>query len=222
MAYAVTHNGDNIDWDSQRDKFMDTVRKSRSSDSASVGNLRRLQTNTIDGNVFENYEYDKGNCPNAGSTGVPCAPDNLSSLCNKYDRQDGSFRSCLEACSRAFCCIHDAPQINFLAPNCNTDENCAQYNYCYIAWWKLHDTVGPALFLRIDQDDDFFDVDADEIESDSTGDALFTQVLLHHFDDINDVIADGTVDNEFNADRIFLDEDYWMYPVVGKVDVNNP
>ena len=180
---------------------------------------RRLQTNTIDSAVFDAYEYSKGSCPDAGQLGVPCAPDNLSSLCNKYDRTTGSFRECLNACKPAFCCIHDAPpDLNFLAPNCNADSNCAQYNYCYIAWWKLHDTIGPALFLRVEQDDDFYDIDAEEIQEDSTGDQFFTQVLLHHFDDINQVIVDGTVDNEFNADRIFLDEEYWVYPVANKVE----
>ena len=188
---------------------------------------RRLQVlNNIDGEVFDGYEYTKGSCPNPGSRGVPCAPTNISSLCNKYDRSNGSFRACLDACKPAFCCIHDAPRDrNFLAPNCNDDENCPQYNYCYIAWWKLHDTVGPALFLRVEQDDEFYDVDAEEIQEDSTGDEFFTQVLLHHFDDINEVIEDGTVDlpgggSEFNADRIFLDEEYWVYPVAGKVDVD--
>ena len=86
----------------------------------------------------------------------------------------------------------------------------------------MHDTIGPALFLRVEQEDDFFDVDPAEIENDSTGDELLTQVLLHHFDDIDEVIADGTLDNEFNADRIFLNEDYWEYPVANKVDVSDP
>ena len=70
----------------------------------------------------------------------------------------------------------------------------------------------------MEQDDDFYDIDAEEIQEDSTGDQFFTQVLLHHFDDINQVIVDGTVDNEFNADRIFLDEEYWVYPVANKVE----
>ena len=107
------------------------------------------------------------------------------------------------------------------APNCNTDENCAQYNWCYIAWWKLQDTIGPALFLRIEQNaDEWFDIDNEEIASDVTGDEFFQPFLLHFFGDIDEVIEDGTVDvvsedgtvtSEFNADRIFLDEDYWDY-----------
>ena len=48
-----------------------------------------------------------------------------------------------------------------------------------------------------------------------------TGVLLHHFDEIAQVIEDGTVDNEFNADRVFLDPDYWTYPVTGEVDIDD-
>ncbi|KAL7480808.1 hypothetical protein ACHAW6_006469 [Cyclotella cf. meneghiniana] len=172
---------------------------------------RHLQSSSkIDGDVFDQYEYDSGACPDAGSLGVPCAPENLAQLCNKYDRDEGSFRECFQACGPAFCCIHDADrELNYLAPNCNTDENCAGYNWCYIAWWKMHDTIGPALFLRLEQDDDFYDIAADEIEGDVTNDPVYTQILLHHFDDIDVIIEDGTVDNEFNADRIFLDPEYW-------------
>mmetsp|Transcript_1271 Transcript_1271/g.2677 ORF Transcript_1271/g.2677 Transcript_1271/m.2677 type:complete len:357 (-) Transcript_1271:215-1285(-) len=165
---------------------------------------------TFDGDVFDAYEYSSGNCPDEGSLGVPCAPDDIADLCNKYDRDNGSFRECLAACEPGFCCVHDADrELNFLAPNCNTDENCAQYAYCYIAWWKLHDTIGPALFLQIEQDDEFYDVNADEIADYQNENPFFQQVLLHHFDDIQVIIDDGTVDNEFNADRIFLDPDYW-------------
>ena len=108
-----------------------------------------------------------------------------------------------------------------MSPNCNTDENCAQYNWCYIAWWKLSDTIGPALFLRIEQNaDDWFDIDNEEIASDVTGDSFFQPYFLHWFGDIDAVIEDGTEDvvsedgtvtQEFNAANIFLDEDYWDY-----------
>ena len=50
----------------------------------------------------------KGNCPDAGNVAVipiPCAPDNLKQICNKYDPA-GSFRACFEACRPSFCCIH--------------------------------------------------------------------------------------------------------------------
>lgn len=285
-ASWLSHFGDRVDWDKQRDKFAQSVRESKiqsvSADVAaaapsnddvykeqlddalddrngelvdtfdgdataddaanhpqppfqlsqphvqtSQSHQRRVQDNSFDLDVFDGYEYARGACPDSGSLDVPCAPDDLQALCNKYDRERGSFRACLAACSPAFCCIHDAPRdLNYLAPNCNTDENCDGYNYCYIAWWKLEDTVGPANQLRVAQDDDFYDLDADEVETYLTNVELLTPLLLHHFDDINEVIEDGTVDvgdgREFDASRIFFDEEYWVYPVAGKIDLDNP
>ena len=95
-------------------------------------------------NPFKDYTYDLGNCPNAGSQGVPCAVNNLKQICDKYDRTNGSFKACYEACQPAFCCAHDAKN-NYLAEPCQSDENCAQYSWCYIVWWKLHNTIGPAV-----------------------------------------------------------------------------
>jgi len=219
----IEHSFGNDDaYNGNIDDTLDSNTEASHMDPVLISNRRRLQKNNYDKDVFGGYEYDKGNCPNAGSLGVPCAPNNIARLCNKYDRNNGSLKACIDACSPAFCCIHDAPrQANFLAPNCNTDENCAQYNYCYIAWWKLHDTVGPGLFLRVEQDDEFFDIPAEEIEGNAEDDPFLTQVLLHHFDDIAQIIEDGTVGNEFNADRIFLDPDYWTYPVTGEVDIDD-
>ena len=53
------------------------------------------------------YEYNKGNCPDAGDSiaKVPCAPDNLDQLCDKY-QEGSSFTKCWEACIPSFCCIH--------------------------------------------------------------------------------------------------------------------
>jgi hypothetical protein len=61
--------------------------------------------NKVDGDVFDGYEYKKGsNCQQSTDNDeVPCAPTNLQSLCNKYDRNNGSFRDCLNACKPAFC-----------------------------------------------------------------------------------------------------------------------
>jgi len=168
-----------------------------------------------------NYTYDEGNCPNAGTFGVPCynnTKGRISEICDKYNRDFGSFRSCMDACAPSFCCIHDAlppPEdgpstgTNFIAPHCNLDENCPQYTYCYIVWWKLHDTIGPALYLRLSQDDQFFDIEEEDIQEDQTGSELFTQVLLHHFDDVAQVISAGTVDGEFSAKNIFDDSTWW-------------
>ncbi len=63
------------------------------------------------------YRYDAGNCPNAGSTGVPCSDPELRKICDRYDEERGSFRKCWELCKPSFCCIHDAdPILNFEAP----------------------------------------------------------------------------------------------------------
>lgn len=101
-----------------------------------------------------------------------------------------------------------------IAPSCNTDVNCAQYAVCYIVWWKLHDTIGPATQLRLEQTDDFFDVDADFVEGDVTNIQFYREVLFHHFDDAQEIIRLGTVRvNDtfafFNSDLIFLNETYW-------------
>jgi len=96
-----------------------------------------------------------------------------------------------------------------LAPNCNTDVNCAQYSYCYIVWWKLADTIGPAIYLRLEQTEGFFDVDPDEIEGDQTGDSFYQQFLFHHFDDVDAIIDAGTDNGEFLASRIFNDPLLW-------------
>ena len=284
IAYSLYENTDNINWDKQRENYIDTVYSSVSVDmkvesessreegeeedddefyndligtnqiesnkdtflETHVATMednnevylqpsrrQRRRLSSLDGEVFGGYQYSKGNCPNPGSEGVPCAPPNVDQLCNKYDRVNGSLKACINACKPAFCCIHDSPgqssipQLASSVKNCNTDENCPAYNYCYIAWWKLHDTVGPANFLRLEQDDDFYDIDADEVQEDSTGDQFFTQVLLHHFDDLNAVVQDGTVGNEFDAERIFVDQGkvgldgepgYWYYPITSKVE----
>ena len=165
---------------------------------------------TSEPTAFVEYSFNKGLCPNPGSTGVPCSEGlDLRTICDKYNER-GSFRDCWDACKPSFCCIHDADKVlNAFAPNCNEDQNCAQYAYCYIVWWKLHDTVGPALYLRIEQDDDFYDVPAEDIEGDQTNDPHFREVLMHHFDDTDVIIAAGTVDNEFVADVVFDDPAFW-------------
>ena len=73
------------------------------------------EEDNFEGDVFDQYEYSKGNCPNAGSQGVPCAPANLPLLCNKYNREEGSFRACLDACKEAYCCVHNAPAENWVS-----------------------------------------------------------------------------------------------------------
>ena len=108
--------------------------------------------------VDKGYKYNQGNCPNAGSTGLACPPSNLGAMCDKGNREEGSFMDCWNACKPAYCCITDTPSsTNFVAPSCSSDENCAGYAYCYIIFWKLGDTIGPQTYLRMNyQNDDAF------------------------------------------------------------------
>ena len=107
------------------------------------------------------------------------------------------------------------PATNLIAPSCFEDVNCAQYACCYIVWWKLHDTIGPASQLQIEQNaDDFFDLSAEDIQSDVTGLEFFREMLFHHFDDSTEIIRLGTLQvNEsysfFESDKIFLNSTYW-------------
>lgn len=157
------------------------------------------------------YRYDEGRCPAAGSFGVPCASDtNIRKVCNRYDEEFGSFRKCWEICKPAFCCIHDAPSdTNILAPSCSRDENCAQYAYCYIVWFKFHDTFGPATYLNVQQEGNFFDVPNEEVRGDKFGDEFFDQLYFHHFDNSETILEAGTVNDDFQSDRIFEDPEFW-------------
>jgi hypothetical protein len=123
MIYSLRDSQDSIDWDAHRVNYDQAVKQSmsrsqHSSDEQPLATSQRaLQAGSggggadnFDGDVFAQYEYSKGNCPKPGSLGVPCAPDNLPLLCNKYNREEGSFRKCLDACKEAFCCVHNAPR----------------------------------------------------------------------------------------------------------------
>ena len=77
------------------------------------------------------------------------------------------------------------------APSCRQqDENCPQYTPCNAVWWKLHDTVGPAPYFRLQQQqqaaannqDDFWDIAM--IQDVLTDSSFFEQILFHHFDDM--------------------------------------
>ena len=112
-------------------------------------------------------------------------------------------------------CSADAPPASYtLAPSCYQDVNCAQYGYCYIVWWKLHDTVGPATSLRVEQNDDFFDITATEIDEDPNNADFYIEMLFHHFDNSTAIVELGTVQVNstlavFSSDVIFLNSTYW-------------
>ena len=64
-------------------------------------------TITDDRIEFPVYDYNLGNCPDAGDSpgAVPCAPENLNDMCDKYV-EGSAFSSCFDACRPSFCCIH--------------------------------------------------------------------------------------------------------------------
>ena len=91
-------------------KHVDTVVAGALKDAKSAAKNTTQQGDDVsfNGKPIENYSPSKGNCPGPGdvaSTPIPCAPDNLSKICNKYD-DTGTFRACFEACKPSFCCVH--------------------------------------------------------------------------------------------------------------------
>lgn len=159
------------------------------------------------------YRYKNGNCPRPGSEDVPCAEDkDLRTICNRYHPK-GSFQKCWDLCRDSFCCIHDAdPITNQRAPSCSQDENCAQYAYCYIVWFKFHDTFGPATYLNLQQEGNFFDVPNQDVRGNNFGDTFFDQLFFHHFNDMKRVNEDAgyqSGDQDFQYKKVFENFLYW-------------
>ncbi|KAL7470885.1 hypothetical protein ACHAXS_011163 [Conticribra weissflogii] len=150
-------------------------------------------------------------CPDCDpNSPLPCPPPEMKAVCDKHndelyppgDAREGeriaNFRDCYDMCKPSFCCIHDSLSKEY-APSCAQEyENCFLYYPCYIIWWKLHDTIGPATFLRVEQDEDFYNVDFEFLTKDFQNDQEFFQQLFgHHFDD-DTAPTDDTFENENN------------------------
>lgn len=167
------------------------------------------------------YRYDQGACPFEGETGLGCADPSIRNICDRYDEERGSFTECWNLCRPSFCCIHDAPAFsNFEAPSCSRDENCAQYAYCYIVWFKFHDTLGPATRLNVEQNGRFFDLANSEVRGNRFGDFFFDQLFFHHFDDSSAIIELGENENgEFDPALVFDVQTNWER---GLPDNNDP
>lgn len=137
--------------------------------------------NVRDGNSLRN-RYPNQRCidPNAD---LPCPDPDLKQTCDKYNK-DANFRGCYQSCKKAFCCAHDSLSKSF-SPSCSKSEkNCPLYHPCYIVWWKLADTIGPAPYLRVEQEERFYSGATFEyIEGDLKIDEQFkNQLFGHHFD----------------------------------------
>lgn len=136
------------------------------------------------------YSY----CPDLDSKTVPCAHPELPKMCDKYN--GGDFKSCYEHCKPSFCCIHDSESEKY-SPSCSRSANCVQYSACYIVWWKLHDTVGPANYIHTKQDDDFYNMKFSEFQEDLAEDKEFlAQLFGHHFDSEDAPTDDKFVDTK--------------------------
>jgi len=150
-------------------------------------------------------------CPDCDpNSPLQCPPRDMKAVCDKHndalyppgDAREGervaNFRDCYDMCKPSFCCIHDSLSKEY-APSCAQEyENCFLYYPCYIIWWKLHDTIGPATYLRVEQDEDFYNVDFEFLTNDFANDREFFQQLFgHHFDDDN-APTDDTFENEDN------------------------
>ena len=139
-------------------------------------------------------------CPDCDpNSPLPCPKSTMKQVCDKHndelyppgDPKEGqrvaNFMDCYDMCKPSFCCIHDS-QSKELAPTCaNKYLNCELYYPCYIIWWKLHDTVGPATYLRVEQDEPFYDsLNFAMLERDFAEDeTFFNQLFAHHFDEDN-------------------------------------
>ena len=138
-------------------------------------------------------------CPNCDPDApLQCPPQELKRVCDKHndelfppgDPRDGqrvaNFNDCYDMCKTSFCCIHDSLSKE-LSPTCANKEgyeNCELYYPCYIIWWKLHDTIGPATYLRLEQEEPFYDnLNFDALQQDFAQDeGFFKQLYNHHFD----------------------------------------
>jgi hypothetical protein len=84
---------------------------------------------SFNGKPIPVYTYEKGNCPDPGDVAkVPCAPDDLEKICDKYD-DAGSLRKCFNACKPSFCCIHGKSKVSFIL-NLPLPDAIASYIRC--------------------------------------------------------------------------------------------
>lgn len=128
------------------------------------------------------------NCTNPTSTKLPCPLEDLPQVCDKYN--NGNFEECFQRCKKSICCTHDSK--SKISESCvDKEDNCRHYIPCYIVWWKLSDTVGPAPFLRLPNSKrftNFFNIDVDYIFADKQEESanrgtFYTEFFNHYTDD---------------------------------------
>jgi len=139
-------------------------------------------------NVQQQYTLDNPFSPNCTdpNAALECPPEDLPQKCDRYN--GGNMKDCYQRCKVSFCCIHDSKS-RMLAPSCSREVNCKNWHPCYIVWWKLHDTIGPMSYVRIAQNESFYNVNFQYILEDNTIDdgagvsPFYLQWFFHHFDD---------------------------------------
>jgi hypothetical protein len=121
----------------------------------------------------------------------------MKRLCDKGN-PDANFIDCYQMCKPSYCCIHDSGSKEY-APSCTDEyENCFLYYPCYIIWWKLADTIGPATYMRVEQDEPFYNVDFSYLTNDWEEDPPFYQQVFGHFFEGDDPVTDDTFENSEN------------------------
>mmetsp|Transcript_36662 Transcript_36662/g.88333 ORF Transcript_36662/g.88333 Transcript_36662/m.88333 type:complete len:292 (-) Transcript_36662:487-1362(-) len=159
-------------------------------------------------------------CPDCDpNSPLQCPPRNLKRVCDKENDElyppgtekagtrVANFVDCYDSCKPSFCCIHDSTSKE-LSPSCSPStttartaqyDNCPLYYPCYIIWWKLHDTIGPATYMRVEQNEPFFEgLKFDYLERDFAEDEeFFGQLFNHHFEG-DGPLTDDTFENQGN------------------------
>ena len=140
-------------------------------------------------------------CTNPNDPVVGCPPPNIAQICDKYN--GGSMEQCFQTCKTSVCCTHDSKSKSLSVSCADTAVNCVHWIPCYIAWWKLSDTIGPATFLRLEQDDNFFDINIVYVkdELNDANKAPFYEKWFRRFVDDDD----GDLDDEN-----FQEENLWV------------
>ena len=151
-------------------------------------------------------------CPDCDpDTPLPCPRSDMKKVCDKHNdelyppgsdragEQVSNFIDCYDMCKPSFCCIHDSDS-QVYSPSCAQEyKNCPLYYPCYIIWWKLSDTIGPATYMRVEQDEPFFeDLNVDVLEQDSAQDQPFLQQLFGHHFNGDDAPSDDTFEDPDN------------------------
>ena len=162
--------------------------------------------------------YCPEGCPDCDpNSPLPCPRVSMKQVCDKHndelyppgDPKAGTrianFNDCYDMCKPSFCCIHDSTSTE-LSPTCagnigpNKYENCPLYYPCYIIWWKLHDTIGPATYLRVEGSEEpfFKGLNFETIQQDFTQDKVFFNQLYNHHFDTDDIPTDDTFEDPNN------------------------